>query len=215
MNTWLWLVEGPLFWLSLSVFGLGAAWKVIGLLMLGGPRAQPAPRGSPVGGAIYTILRHFVPRRVFLSGAGLHAIAGYAFHVGLFILLGFAAPHVAFFGERLLGISWPTLPRWGFIVAAEFAFAGLIILWAMRISEPIQKLVSRPADHAATWLTFLVMLSGCLALEEAHVSLRALHMTLVDVWLFWFPFSPLMHTFTFLFSRGFTGAAYGRRGVGL
>jgi nitrate reductase gamma subunit len=57
------------------------------------------------------------------------------------------------------------------------------------------------------------MLTGCLALQEANPSLRALHMLSVEVWLIYFPFSRLMHAFTFVFSRGYTGMIFGRRGV--
>jgi nitrate reductase gamma subunit len=38
-------------------------------------------------------------------------------------------------------------------------------------------------------------------------------MGLVNLWLIYFPFSRLMHAFTFSLSRGFTGAIYGRRGI--
>jgi nitrate reductase gamma subunit len=57
------------------------------------------------------------------------------------------------------------------------------------------------------------MLSGCLALGRSHESLRLVHFFLVELLLIYFPFSTLMHTFTFVFSRGALGAHYGRRGV--
>jgi len=59
----------------------------------------------------------------------------------------------------------------------------------------------------------LVMLTGCMALQEANETLRATHMLLVDLWLIYFPFSRLMHAVTFMFSRGYTGAFFGRRGI--
>ena len=37
-------------------------------------------------------------------------------------------------------------------------------------------------------------------------------MVTVEAWLLYFPFSRLMHTFTFVFSRSYTGQVYGRRG---
>jgi nitrate reductase gamma subunit len=123
------------------------------------------------------------------------------------------APHVVFIDDRILGIAWPALPRWGFIVIAEAAFAGLILLWFRRITDPVLRKISDRDDHVGSWLTFLVMLTGCLALQESHDSLRALHMLFVDVWLIYFPFSRLMHAVTFVFSRGYTGAIFGRRGV--
>ena len=93
------------------------------------------------------------------------------------------------------------------------AFAGLIVLWVRRFSDPVMRLISDRDDHAGTWLTFLVMLTGCLALQEAHDVLRAIHMLFVNIWLIYFPFSRLMHAFTFFLSRGATGATYGRKGI--
>jgi len=213
--TFLQLVEGPLFYIAAAVFVLGVVYRLIGILKLGKERDYAKPNGSGFGGAIFTVLRHFVPRRTFWRGSSFHFIAGYAFHVGLFVLLLFAAPHVLFIQERILGVGWATLPRWGFILTAEVAFAGLIMLWVRRFTDPVQKLISKSGDYTTVILTFLVMLTGCLALQESHAALRATHMAFVDIWLIYFPFSGLIHTFTFFFSRAQTGATYGRRGAKL
>jgi nitrate reductase gamma subunit len=58
----------------------------------------------------------------------------------------------------------------------------------------------------------LAMLTGCFALGEASEGLRAFHMLSVELLMMYFPFSRLMHAFTFIFSRYFMGAAYGKRG---
>ena len=49
--------------------------------------------------------------------------------------------------------------------------------------------------------------------ERAHDTDLALHMLTVEAWLIYFPFSRLMHAVTFVLSRSYTGATYGRRGV--
>ncbi len=210
--TYLQLVQGPLFYIAAAIFVLAGSWRIIGILRLGKKPDLAPPRGSATAGWFKGNLRHFFPRGIFAERTWMHLLGGYSFHIGLFILLIFAAPHIAFV-ERFTGLSWPALPRWGFIVAAEFAFAGLIVLWVRRFSDPVMRLISDWDDHVGTWLTFLVLLTGCLALEQAHDALRALHMTVVDLWLVYFPFSRLMHAFTFALSRGATGASYGRKGM--
>jgi nitrate reductase gamma subunit len=210
--TFLHFVQGPMFYIALAVFVSGAFWRVAGILALGRKRDLAPPKGSAALGWVKGNLRHFIPRAVFAGRTWTHLLGGDAFHVGLFVLLIFAAPHIGFV-ERLTGLSWPALPRWGFIIAAQFAFAGLIVLWVRRFSDPVMRLISDWDDHAGTWLTFLVMLTGCLALQESHDSLRAIHMLLVNLWLIYFPFSRLMHAFTFALSRGATGATYGRKGM--
>ncbi|RMF35706.1 MAG: nitrate reductase [Alphaproteobacteria bacterium] len=208
-------IEGPAFWFALAVFVAGALWRFVGIIRIGHKPDLAPPKGSAGWGWIRGNLRHFFPRGLFAERTWMHVLGGYAFHLGLFAVMFFAAPHVDFIRERLIGVGWPALPRWGFIIAAEIAFAGLIVLWVRRFSDPVMRLISDWDDHVGSWLTFLVMLTGCLALERAHVSLRALHMGLVELWLIYFPFSRLMHAFTFMLSRGATGASYGRKGMTL
>ncbi|HHH89087.1 MAG TPA: nitrate reductase [Aliiroseovarius sp.] len=207
------LVEGPLFYFAATVFVIGAVWRFVGILRMGGKKDLAPPRGSAALGFIRGNLRHFWPRGVFARRTWIHILGGYSFHIGLFVLVFFGAFHIEFLDQRILGFSWPALPRWGFIIAAEVAFFGLMILWVRRISDPVMRLISDADDHVGSWLTFLVMLSGCFALQQSHVVLRAVHMGLVDVWLIYFPFSRLMHAFTFVLSRGATGATYGRKGM--
>jgi len=206
-------VEGPLWYVAVVIFIIGAAWRFLGILLLGRKPDLSRPNASAAAGFIKGNLRHFFPRRLFMSRTMVHLVGGYGFHIGLFVLLVFAAPHIIFIEQRILGFGWEAMPRWAFILTAEVAFAGLILLWVRRISDPVMRQISDWDDHIGTWLTFLVMLTGCLALQESHDFLRAQHMLVVNLWLIYFPFSRLMHAFTFVLSRGFTGATYGRRGV--
>ena len=135
------------------------------------------------------------------------------FHLGLFALLLFAEPHIDFLQHRYLGFGWTPLPYWAFIVAAELAFAGLILLWLRRVMHPVTRLLSTMDDHLGSGLTFIAMFTGCLALFESYTELRVFHLFTVELLLIYFPFSNLMHAFTFVFSRSATGARAGRRGV--
>jgi nitrate reductase gamma subunit len=172
-----------------------------------------APRGPGWPGAARTIISRSWTAEGFTKGARFHLVAGYMFHIGLFVLLFFAAPHVEFIQERILGFGWTPAPHWVFIVASQLAFAGLILLWLRRVMHPVMRKISTFDDHAAAILTFVVMLTGCMALLMSHDSLRAIHMLSVCLLLIYFPFSRLMHAFTFAISRGMTGAAMARKGV--
>lgn len=208
-------VEGPFFYLAAAVFVFGALWRFFGIIRIGRKKDISPAKGSEVVGFIRGNLRHFVPRGIFTKRTALHIIGGYGFHIGLFVLVFFAAPHIKFIDTRILGINWPAMPHWGFVVAAEFAFAGLVVLWVRRISDPVMRLISDKSDHLGTILTFLLMFTGCLAMQESHEVLRAIHMGTLDIWLLYFPFSRLMHAFTFVLARGNTGATYGRKGMSL
>lgn len=214
MNT-IEILEGPLWNISAGIFVVFGLWRLAHVLMTGRRRAKARPAGSPAFGALRTIFGHFLPSRTIArrKKTWFVTIMGYSFHLGLFALLLFAAPHVVFLKNNVLGFGWAPLPRWGFIVAAEFAFAGLLALWLRRMVDPLVRLISRQDDHIAAGLTFVVMLTGCFALGEQSVVLRGIHLGLVELWLIYFPFSSLMHTFTWPLSRGLSGAMAGRRGT--
>ncbi len=211
--TFLEFVEGPAWYVAITIFTIGVLWRFLGIIAIGRRTDMSAPKGSASAGFVKAIFRHFLPRTIFAERTRVHILGGYSFHLGLFILLFFAAPHVVFIKAHILGFGWPALPRWAFIIAAQAAFAGLILLWVRRICDPVMRQISDWDDHVGTILTFLVMLTGCLALQESVEALRALHMLFVNIWLIYFPFSRLMHAFTFILSRGYTGATYGHRGI--
>lgn len=207
------LIDGPLWYFSLAVFCVGVLWQLVTIVFASRKQDLSLARGSAGAGGFKTIFSRFLPHREIRSQINIQFVAGYLFHLGLFALLFFAAPHVMFLEENLLGFGWTPMPHWAFILAAQAAFLGLIILWLRRMVSPVARLISTWDDHIAAILTFVVMLTGCFALLEGATSLRLLHRFNVELWLIYFPFSALMHTFTFIPSRAFTGAWFGRRGV--
>lgn len=206
-------IDGPLWYFSSVVFVLGVLYRLFSLVRTGVKRDLAPPRKSGSLGAIRTMVSRFIPRRDIVKRGRLQLVAGYMFHLGLFVLLFFAAPHVDFFAERITGVAWTPVPYWAFIISAEVAFAGLMLLWLYRVMHPVTRLLSSTGDHVGTGLVFLVMLSGCLALAQSVEALRLIHLVLVELLLIYFPFSSLMHAFTFVFSRGFTGAVMARKGI--
>jgi len=206
------LVEGIFWKISLWVFAIGVLWRILSIFRVRNKPDYSEPRGSGLAGAIGANLRRFMPRSEMISRTRLQVVAGYLFHLGLFALLVFAAPHVLFI-EAQTGLGWTPMPYWAFIVSAQLAFIGLMLLWFHRIMHPVTRLISDADDHIAAILTFIVMLTGCMALIEEFNGLRVLHRFTVELWLVYFPFSRLMHAFMFIPSRAFTGAWFGRRGV--
>lgn len=203
-----------IFWdIALIVFFVGVAWRLVTLLRRSKRIDYSEPRNSGISGAIMANIHGFYPRKEISDRIGIQVIAGYMFHLGLFVLVLFAAPHVKFIDEHITGFSYMMMPYWAFIVASQIAFAGLILLWIHRLLNPVTRLISRRSDHISTILVFVVMLTGCLALGEASSELRALHRFSLELLMIYFPFSSLMHAFMFIPSRAFTGAFLGRRGV--
>lgn len=208
-------VDGPLLYFSAAVFVVGVAWRLIVMLSKGYKKNYSDPRASAVAGAIGTNITRFIPRPELSSRIRLTVIAGYMFHLGLFALLIFAAPHIDFYKQHIFNFGWTPMPHWAFILTAEIAFIGLMFLWLHRVINPVTRIISTTGDHVASILTFVVMLTGCLALARSYESLRILHLFTTELFLLYFPFSMLMHTFTVVVSRGYIGAHFGRRGVNI
>lgn len=207
------LIDGPLWYFSLAVFVIGVLWQLVAIVFASSKGDLSVARGNATSSALKNIFSRFIPHREIAPQIGVQIVAGYLFHLGLFALLFFAAPHVLFLEENLLGFGWTPMPHWAFILSAQAAFLGLIILWLRRMTNSVSRLISTLDDHIVAILTFVVMLTGCLALLEGFTALRLLHRFTVELWLIYFPFSALMHTFTFIPSRAFTGAWFGRRGI--
>jgi nitrate reductase gamma subunit len=206
-------LEGPFWYFSLSVFVIGVVWHFLAMLRQGTRRDLSVARASAALGAIRANFSRFLPRREIAGRIRLHVVAGYMFHLGLLALLLFAAPHVEFIEKHITGFGWTPMPHWAFVVASEIAFIGLLILWLHRVLNPVTRLLSRADDHIAAILTFVVMLTGCLALFQSFEGLRLTHLFTAELLLLYFPFSSLMHALMFVPSRAYTGAALGRRGV--
>ncbi len=206
-------VEGPLWYFAGLVFMAGVAWRLVDIFRRGVAAELAPPRGNPLGGAVRTVITRSWTVPGFSKGATFHLIAGYMFHIGLFAVVFLAAPHVEFIEQRLLGFAWPPAPHWLFIVSAELAFAGLLLMWLRRMLHPVMKQITTLDDHLAAFLSFAAMFTGCLALLQSHDGLRLIHMLAVEILLIYFPFSRLMHAFTFVISRSYTGAAMARKGV--
>ncbi len=210
-----WFIDGPFWYFSFTVFLVASLWKLVAIIARGRPRNLAKPRKTPGGGALATIFRRFVPYPEFRKVSRVQFWAGYLFHLGLLALLFFAAPHVEFISRRITGFSWPAMPHWAFIFTGELALGGLLFLIVYRLMNPVTRYLSSWGDHFSSWLVFLVMLTGCLALLRSHESLRLVHLFLAELLLLWFPFGSLVHAITFPLSRGFTGAVYHRKGVNL
>jgi nitrate reductase gamma subunit len=206
-------IEGPLWTFSLLVFSIGVVWRLFGIVRLG-TRADRAPvKSSGRSAGLKSIFSRSIPRREVMQSSGTVIVAGYLFHIGLLVLVFWAAPHVAFLEKEVLGFGWTAAPSWLFLLASVAAFLGIIMLMVRRLVDPVLRKISSPDDYIGVTITFMVLLTGCLAMQESWAGLRAFHMLWVEILMVYFPFSRLMHAFTFVFSRGYSGAMFGRRGV--
>ena len=206
-------VNGLLWQISVLVFIVGIVMRIFAILRHGRRKDLAEARGSAFAGALWTNISRFKSRPEIAEKIRFQTISGYMFHLGLFALLLFAAPHIEFAKERILGFGWPAMPNWLFIISTQISLLGLLLLLLQRLMNPVTRLISRPDNYISIGLLFLVMLTGCWVYFQPGSGLAYIHLFTMELLMLYFPFSNLMHAFLFVSSRAYTGALFGLRGM--
>ncbi len=210
--------RGPaLYWSSL-VLVCGLVWRLAGVALLPRRRDLAAPglhaRGR-IGGALSTIVRRSLPRRTFLARTFVSVVAGYALHLGLFVILFGGAPHILLVTQAT-GLSWPAQPKGVTGFASAITLAALIFLLVRRFTDPVLRLISGFDDYLSLVLTLLPVVTGLLLAEETVLSYETLltwHILSVEAMMVWLPFGKLSHVVFVFAGRAVSGAKFGKRGA--
>ena len=179
--------RGPALKWSVIIFLIGVVWRLGALLLYTRPDLS-RPREASLAPGLKTLLTRSAPPHELEKNIKFQHYTGYAWHIGMFIVLLFFAPHIEFF-KGILGFGWPSMPN---LVIHFFT--------------------------VMTIAAFLPFLTGIMAFTHVTFGIRyetmlALHILSVCFLLVWFPFSKLMHAIVIWPSRYKVGAAFGRRGI--
>ena len=208
-------VRGPAFQIAVAVFIFGISLQLLEILLLGRSTEYAAPRGSALRGGIHTLLTRTIPEESIFRRAPLITVAGYVFHLGLFIVLLLLVPHILVFKE-LLGFSWSGLPTPLIDAIAVITLLALFILLINRIRHPVLRFLSTPQDYFTWTLTFLPLLTGYMAYHHMinpYPLILGLHILSVEILIIFLPFTKLIHTFTWVIARWYNGTNAGHKGV--
>lgn len=209
--------RGPALEALLIILVAGVIWRLVALLLLPYKKDHSEPRGnrSSLAGAAHTIVRRLWPYREFQDRVLFSHAMGYVFHIGLAVVVFGYRPHILFIRD-VTGLSWPGLPTWVIYIAGAVTIAAMLALLIRRLTHGVLRLLSTADDYFSWFVTILPVITGYMAV--AHFGARyeillAVHLLSVELLLIWLPFGKLMHTFTFIFSRGFTGARAAHKGA--
>jgi nitrate reductase gamma subunit len=208
-------VRGPAFQVAIAVFVFGISFRLLEILLLGRASEYSAPRGSAVRGGFRTLLTRTLSEESIFRRAPLLIIAGYVFHLGLFIVILLLVPHILVFKD-LLGFSWYGLPTPLIDAVAVITLLALFILLIYRIKHPVLRFLSTSQDYFAWLITFLPLLTGYMAYHHMinpYPVILGLHILSVEILMVFFPFTKLMHAFTLVIARWYNGANAGHKGV--
>jgi len=209
-------VRGPGLSIATTIFIFGMLLKFLEIFLLGRKQSLAELRDSGMAAGFRTMFsRSLAADKNTFKRSAFTIIAGYVFHIGLFVTIFLLTPHIKLF-ESVLGFAWPALPT---PVVDFFAVIAMIALLAVlwhRLTTPVLKFLSTGQDYLAWALTFLPLLTGYMAYHHLffeYTWLLAVHILTVELLLVVFPFTKLTHTFTLFLSRWYNGMMAGQKGV--
>lgn len=210
--TW---VRGTGLDIAIGIFALGTLWRLIEIYSLGRKPDLAVPRHRAGASGLHTMYRRSLTSPRIYGSSALGYVAGYVFHIGLFIVVFLFAQHIRLI-QGLTGLSWPGLPTQFIDATAVVTLATMLLVLVERINKPVKRFLSTFGDYAAWALTFLPVLTGYLATKHLllpYTTMLALHILSVELLLIFLPFTKLMHVFTLWGSRWYNGDVNGKKGV--
>lgn len=208
--------RGPALQVAALIFVAGLIWRLLHLFLTQKKTdLSEARQGGSVGGGLRTIFSRFLHHKPFRQRTRNGTILAYTIHIGLAIVILGGAPHILFI-ESFSGLSWSPMPTVAIHFAAALTLAALLTSLGRRMSHPVLKMLSNFDDYFTWLVTTLPVATGLMAV--AHVGARyelllAIHILSFNVFLIWFPFGKLMHSFIAIGSRYTTGVTFTRRGA--
>jgi nitrate reductase gamma subunit len=208
--------RGPAFRWAVAIFVIGVVWRVTALLLYS-RKDLSDPKGSAVSGGVKTMLTRSAPAHELEKNIVFQHYSGYAWHISMFVVLLFFAPHMMFF-KQILGFGWPTLPNLFITFFTVVTIGVLLVLLARRLMNPVLRQISTMDDYVSWIVVFLPFLTGIMSFTHITFGMQyetvlALHLLSICLLLVWFPFGKLMHAIIIWPSRYKVGAAFARRGV--
>jgi nitrate reductase gamma subunit len=214
MDFLLW-VRGPAFDVAVAIFVIGVLARLFEILVLGRKSLHAEAKGPAATSGFAEVFKRSVPLPDIVKRGAVTLVAGYVFHIGLFITIFLFVPHIELINS-VIGVGWPGLPNPVVDAVTVITMVALIVLLVHRLIHPVKRMLSGFEDYFTWLVTFLPILTGWLAyhrLVDPYPLILGIHILTVLLLLVVLPFTKLIHTFTLFIARWYNGATYGRRGV--
>lgn len=201
--------------IAIGIFVLGTLWRLFEIYSLGRKTDLAVPKHRAGASGLHTIFRRSLPPPGMFKCSTVSYVAGYVFHIGLFVIVFLFAQHIKLI-QGLTGLSWPGLPSQFIDATTVVTLATMLLVLAERINKPVKRFLSTFEDYAAWTLTFLPVLTGYLATKHLllpYTLMLSLHILSLELLLIFLPFTKLIHVFTLWGSRWYNGNINAKKGV--
>ena len=205
------LVRGPFAWLALIIFVAGSLYRIVAMLISGKKEPALYPATSIKDG-LRSILHGLVPfGSTYMRRQPLFAAVTIGFHLCVIILPLFLLAHIVLWYESWQ-ILWWSLPDLLADIMAIWVILACAYFLVRRWTIPEVKKVTRPTDILLPFIIMLTFLTGFLAYHQwgPYRPMLIVHILAGEILLVAIPFSKLGHMLSFMFSRAYMGAEFGK-----
>jgi nitrate reductase gamma subunit len=208
-------VRGPGFQIATIIFVAGVVIRILEILLLGRKTNLAEAKGSAMNGGLRTVVTRMIPDAGTFKRSTFTIVAGYIFHIGLFVTIFLYAPHILLL-KSIIGFGWPSLPTQVVDALTVITIITLLAVLVHRFSNKVLRFLTNFEDLLVWFVTIAPLVTGYIAFHRIGMSaptLLGIHILSVELLMVVFPFTKLMHTFTLFMARWYGGAISGYRGV--
>jgi hypothetical protein len=209
------LARGPFLDAAAIVFLMGMAVRAARILARPRVEVFEGYARPPTEGVLGSFLPWLLPSPRIWRRNPLVPIAGWVFHLGLFVILFGAAGHGLIWGH-FFGVAWGGLPAGVLMWAIMITVGALAVLAANHLANPAMRVLGTPRQLVTHLIVGLPLVTG-LALAQGwlqpfRLGLTA-HILAGELLLVSIPLSRLSHILFFFVTRTAWGLEAARRGV--
>ncbi len=208
-------VRGPGFQIATIIFVAGIVIRILEILLLGRKANLAEAKGSAMSSGLRTVFTRSVPDAGTFKRSTFTIVAGYIFHIGLFVIIFLYTPHILLIKD-VIGFGWPSLPTPVVDAIAVISIIALLAVIVHRFNNKVLRHLNNFEDILVWFVTIAPLVTGYIAFHRIGMTgptLLGIHILSVELLMVVFPFTKLMHAFTLFMSRWYNGAISGYRGV--
>jgi nitrate reductase gamma subunit len=208
-------VRGPGFQIATVILVAGVVIRILEILLLGRKANLAEAKGSEMASGLRTMVTRSFPDASTFKRSSFTIVAGYIFHIGLFVTILFFAPHILLIKD-VIGFGWPSMPTQIVDALTVVSIIALLAILAHRFNNKVLRFLTNKEDLLVWFVTIAPLVTGYMAFHRIAMPgsmMIGIHILSVELLMVLLPFTKLMHTFTLFLARWYNGAISGYRGV--
>jgi nitrate reductase gamma subunit len=208
-------VRGPGFQIATVILVAGVVIRILEILLLGRKANLAEAKGSEMYSGLRTVVTRSLPDTSTFKRSTFTVVAGYIFHLGLFVTIFFFAPHILLIKD-IIGFGWPSIPTQIVDALTVVSIITLLAILVHRFNNKVLRYLTNFEDLLVWFVTIAPLVTGYMAFHRigmAGPTMLGIHILSVELLMVIFPFTKLMHAFTLIMARWYNGAISGYRGV--